>query len=222
MELPSSRFRHNAGRDTPALESGLIPVSWLHTHAYCEYQLYLEKAMGVEAPPSPEMLAGTHQHNSLDAEHQKRAEIELTIPEAAQKAQIEAIILISRDIPVRGKSVYGRIDEVVFEPARILVIDDKPSAQPFFSNRLQVWGYCQAFLEAYSPSIPLFGALRQEDSGEVVWLERFSQEQGDLIEATARRIRAVLSGSEPPQTSGNARKCRPCRFKISCPVCVRS
>ena len=195
-----------------------IPVSWLHTHAYCEYQLYLEKALGIEAPPTTEMISGTHQHNFLDAEHEKKVEIELTVPEAVQKAQFEAVIMVSRDISVRGKSLYGRIDEVAFEPNRIVIIDDKPTALPYFSNRLQVWGYCQAFFETYSPEVPLFGAIRQEDSGNIVWFEPFKDEYASLVQAAVTRIQAILSGNETPQPSGNTKKCKPCRFMKSCPV----
>ena len=74
--------------------STLIPVSLLHTHAYWEYPLYLEKALDIEAPPTPEMFSGTHQHNFLDTEHEKKAEITLTIPEAVQKAQIEVVLIV--------------------------------------------------------------------------------------------------------------------------------
>lgn len=195
---------------------GLIPVSWLHTYGYCEFQLYLEKAVGIEAPPSPEMLAGTHQHNFLDKEHQKKAEIELTVPEAAQKAQLESVVMVSRDISVRGSALYGRIDEVIFEPNRIIIIDDKPSAQPYFSNRLHVWGYCQAFKQTYSPSMPVCGALRQETSGSIVWLEPFTDEHDGLVTATVTRIKAVLAGIDKPELSGNHKKCKPCRYKTSC------
>ena len=116
------RFRQSKNRELNITEfssDALIPVHWLHTHAYCEYQLYLEKAIGIEAPPTQEMLAGSSQHSLLDAEHEKKAEIELTVNEAAQKAQIEAVTMISRDIFVRGNSLYGRIDEVLFESIRI-------------------------------------------------------------------------------------------------------
>jgi CRISPR/Cas system-associated exonuclease Cas4 (RecB family) len=195
---------------------GLIPVHWLHTHAYCEYQLFLEKAVGIEAPPTQEMLAGSHQHSFLDAEHEKKAEVELTVAEAADRARLEAVTMISRDIVVRGISLYGRIDEVLFEPSRIIVVDDKPAAQPYFTNKLQVWGYCQAFRETYAPAVPLFGALRQENSGDVVWLEEYGEDHDSLVTVTVNRIKMVLAGLESPQPAGNSRKCRPCRFRGSC------
>ena len=102
------RFRQARNREqsgwTPIAYSAanLIPVHWLHTHAYCEYQLYLEKALGVEAPPTADMLAGSEKHSILDREHQKEAKVELTVSEAASKAQLEAISLVSRDITVKG------------------------------------------------------------------------------------------------------------------------
>jgi hypothetical protein len=158
------RFRQSRKRERSneivGSTDGLIPIHWLHTHAYCEFQLYLEKAVGVEAPPTEAMLAGARQHGFLDAEHEEKAEEELTVGEAAQKAQLEAVTMVSRDISVRGISLYGRIDEVLFEPNRIIIVDDKPSAKPYFTNKIQVWGYCQAFRETYDLTVPLFGALR--------------------------------------------------------------
>jgi hypothetical protein len=218
--LEPGRFRQASSSGQPGKyggpTDGLIPVHWLHTHAYCEYQLFLEKAVGIEAPPTSEMLAGSHQHSFLDAEHEKKAEVELTVAEAADRARLEAVTMISRDIVVRGTSLYGRIDEVLFEPSRIIIVDDKPAAQPYFTNKLQVWGYCQAFRETYAPAVPLFGALRQENSGDIVWLEEYLGEHDSLVTVTVNRIKAVLAGLESPQTSGNSRKCRPCRFKASC------
>jgi len=88
--------------------------------------------------------------------------------------------------------------------------------------KIQVWGYCLAFRETYSPALPVFGALRQENSGDIVWLEQFLEDHASLVDVTVRRIQAVLGGIEKPQSPGNLRKCRPCRFKLSCPVCTNS
>jgi len=221
----TSRFRQARQREQSSevsdrLTDGLIPVHWLHTHAYCELQIYLEKVQGLEAPPTVEMLVGAEKHAILDKEHEKKAELDLTVNEASTKAQLEAVSLISRDISVKGTALYGRIDEVVFEPARIIIIDDKPSAQPYFTNKVQVWGYCQAFQEMYQPNLPLFGALRQEDTGDIVWLEEFLADHAMLVRTTVDRIRAILGGIESPKPAGNSRKCKPCRFKESCPACA--
>jgi len=220
-----ARFRPISRRE-PSKQSpidprtaGLIPIHWLHTYAYCEYQIYLEKVLGLVAEPTQEMMAGAEVHTILDAEHKKTAELELTVSEAASKAQLEAVSLVSRDIYVQGTALYGRIDEVVFEPNRIVIVDDKPGAQPYFTNKVQVWGYCQAFAEMYGPNVPLFGALRQEDTSNMVWLEEFLEDHARLVNITVNRIRAILSGAENPQPPGNSRKCNPCRFKEACPAC---
>jgi CRISPR-associated exonuclease Cas4 len=221
-----SRFRQSKEREqiedanSDRVDGLFIPVHWLHTHAYCEYQIYLEKVKGLVAPPTFEMLAGAEKHAILDTEHIRKAEIELTVNEAAIKAQMEAVSLVSRDISVKGITLYGRIDEVVFEPGRIVIIDDKPGAQPYFSNRVQVWGYCQAFRETYHPDLPLFGALRQEDTDNIIWLEEYSREQADLIHITVKRIQSILSSVAPPRPTDNIRRCKPCRFKVSCPACA--
>ncbi len=226
MASEAGRFRQARQREQSSqvddlLTDGLIPVHWLHTHAYCEYQIYLEKVQGLEAPPTPEMLAGAERHATLDEEHEKKAELDLTVNEAATKAQLEAVSLTSRDIFVKGTALYGRIDEVVFEPTRIVIIDDKPSAQPYFTNKVQVWGYCQAFQEMYQPNLPLFGALRQEDTGDIVWLEEFLEDHAMLVRMTVDRIRAILGRIENPQPAGNSRKCKPCRLRESCPACAK-
>jgi predicted RecB family nuclease len=168
------------------------------------------------------MLAGAYQHDYLDAEHERKAEVELTVGEAATKAQVEGVSLVSRDIYVQGNILYGRIDEVVFEPNRIVIVDDKPGAQPYFTNKVQVWGYCQAFREMYEPSLPLFGALRQEDNRNIVWLEEFLEDHTKLVSITVDRIRAILGGTQSPEPTGNSRKCQPCRFRESCPACVKT
>ena len=64
-------------------------------------------------------------------------------------------------------------------------------------------------------------AIRQEDNGDIVWLEQFLEDHASLVDVTVRRIQAVLAGVEKPQSPGNLRKCRPCRFKVSCPVCAK-
>ena len=220
------RFRQSRERERTneivGSTDGLIQIHWLHTHAYCEFQLYLEKAVGVEAPPTKEMLAGACQHGFLDAEHEKKAEVELTVGEAAEKAQLEAVTMVSRYISVKGVSLYGRIDEVLFEPSRIIIVDDKPSAQPYFTNKIQVWGYCQAFRETYEPNVPLFGALRQENTGELVWLEEFIEDHDRVVRSAVDRIRALMAGNEIPQPVNNIRKCNPCRFKESCPAYTKA
>ena len=141
--------------------------------------------------------------------------------ETTTKAQLDEIALVSKDISVKGHDLYGRIDEIVFEPTRIVIIDDKPGARPYFSNKIQVWAYRQAFTDTYTPALPLFGALRQEDSGDIVWRVEFLEDHSSLIDVTVKRIRAVLDGKEPPEGPGNSRKCRPCRFKDACPACMR-
>jgi|WetSurMetagenome_2_1015567.scaffolds.fasta_scaffold129719_2 CRISPR-associated exonuclease Cas4 len=223
QKLPGRLNPIKAGRSSDSYNkdlvlSGLIPVHWLHTHAYCEYQLFLEKAIGVDTPPTPEMLSGSSQHELLDVEHKKKADIELTTVEAVEKARTEGVFLVARDLFVKGTALFGRIDEIVFEPDRIVIIDDKPGPRPYFSNKIQVWGYCTAFRQMYHPDLPLYGALREEGTGKFVWLEWFREDQAGLVDAMVRRIQSVLNGSEEPQTNASVRRCRPCRFKNRCPV----
>jgi CRISPR-associated exonuclease Cas4 len=218
--MQKTRFKNSTGNIIRSTLN-LIPVNWLHTHGYCEYLLFLEKAVGLETPPSDEMVAGAKHHARLDKEHAKQAEVSLTLPQAAMKAKEESILLVSRDIPVKGKNLFGRIDEVVFEPNSVIIIDDKPGVRPYHSNKIQVWGYCQAFSQSYVPTVPVFGALREETDGKIVWLEQFTSARDRMVTDAVERIKSVLNGRQNPEPIGNIRKCRSCRMTASCPAATR-
>ncbi|MFC1904520.1 hypothetical protein ACFLXT_01965 [Chloroflexota bacterium] len=193
-----------------------VPIHLLHTQAYCERQIYLEHVKGIEAPPSVEMIRGSEKHDALEEAHIEKAEIELSIGDAFVKSEKEGIILISREVFVLGSATYGRIDEIIIEPARLIIIDDKPNAIPYFTNQVQVWGYCHTFKEMYQPEIPIFGALRHEDTGEITWLDQFQEEHTLRVIDGIRRIQAIFSGESKGEPTSNVRKCNSCRLRQSC------
>ena len=141
-----------------------IPVHWLHSQGYCEYQIYLEYVEGVKVEPTIEMQMGKKIHTILEEEHKKKAELRLTMEDTLKKAREEKVVLVGREIPVIGNHLYGWIDEVHFMPDQIVIIDDKPNTVPFLSNKKQVWGYCLAFQEWVKPNLPLIASLRDRDT----------------------------------------------------------
>ncbi len=193
-----------------------VPIHLLHTQAYCERQIYLEHVEGIEAPPSAEMISGSEKHDALEEEHIEKAEIELSIGNAFVKSEKEGITLISREVFVLGSATYGRIDEIIIEPKRLIIVDDKPNAIPYFTNQVQVWGYCHTFKEMYQPEIPIFGALRHVDTGEITWMDQFQEEHALRVIDGVKRIQAIFSGESQGEPTSNARKCNSCRFRQSC------
>lgn len=79
VALPTGNPNRNQTED---FRSSLVPIHWLHTQAYGECQIYLEKVLGLETEPTAEMVASSEKHAILDKEHEERAELELTVNEA--------------------------------------------------------------------------------------------------------------------------------------------
>lgn len=195
-----------------------IPIHWLHSQAYCEYQIYLEYVRGVEVEPTIEMRIGKNVHLLLEEEHEKKAELKLTVENAIKKAQEEKIVLVGREIPVIGNRLYGSIDEAHFMPDQIVIIDDKPNSVPFLSNKQQVWGYCLAFQEQFNPDIPIVACLRHRDTQEIIWKELFSEEQKNMVLESIERVLGIINKEITPKPTDNVNKCRNCKLRDDCDV----
>ena len=195
-----------------------VPISLLHTQAFCEYQIYIEHVKRVETEPTPAMRLGRKIHRLLDNEHKKRADVELSVTDALEKSEEEKVTLISREVPVTSGFLYGVIDEIWLMPNQILVIDDKPNSYPFMTNKKQVWGYCLAFKEQFSPKRRLVACLRQRDTFRFVWREVFSQKHKGIVLNSVERILGIINGNRQPEPTGRARKCNSCRFKKDCEI----
>lgn len=194
-----------------------IPISWLHSHGYCEYTIVLEHVEGIEPEITFEMQQGIEAHAALDEAHKAAAELELTVTDALAKAKAEEVVLTARDVFIEGERIIGCIDEVVFMPDRILIVDDKPGDIAWLSSRRQIWGYCLAFEEQYKPELPIVAVLRNRDTGKEIWSEPFSQEHREETLTAIGRILGILSGEITEiQVTGNPNKCRACRLKGSC------
>jgi len=194
-----------------------FPVSWLHTQAYCEMQLYWEKFKRVEKPPSKKMIQGSRVHKALEKEHLKKAEVKLTIPEAFDLSKREKISIKFREVKVFGKTgLYGRIDEIIISPEEVILLDDKPGNHPWMSNIRQVRGYCLTFDENYSHERITVAQLRNRETGRVFWHEDFSAESRmDTLEMV-KRIQSLIKGEREFEPTQNPVKCKSCRFGSIC------
>ena len=113
-----------------------FPISWLHTQAYCEYQIYLQNFLGIKLKPNPSMLKGLQQHHKLYREFKEKATERGTIQELLEKVKRDGISYSSRELGVVGlvSGMYGKIDNVILHPDRIEIIDDKPSERVWSSD----------------------------------------------------------------------------------------
>lgn len=195
-----------------------IPVTWLNSYAYCEYQIYLEHCRGATPEPKPETEESKAAQASLEEAYKVAARLRLSVDDAMVKAGEEGIVVSARKVSVEGTDLEGCIDEIVFMPDRILVIDDKPGDMAWTGSRMQAWGYCVAFEEQYNPSLPIMAGIRGKDTGYEVWAHSFTQGHREEVERAVFRIRQLIDGEAIPMGTRNRRKCRACRFATSCDV----
>ncbi len=193
-----------------------IPISMLASSGYCEYQIYLEKVVGVDVEDTPEIKEGVIKHDNLLEKHLLEREEEfIDVATEIEMALETGATRIVRELDVENEDLIGRIDEVQFSPHGILIIDDKPGNRAFNSYKLQVWAYCVALRDNYSPNLPLSAGLRNRDNGNMVWEKEFTAEHQQTVMNKIERLRAILEGDYLPRPA-HPRKCSKCRLKQAC------
>ena len=196
-----------------------IPIHLLQILHFCEYQIYLEYVKNLKPEPIKEMEEGKKYHQLLEKEHLEKAKIKLKdINDAISKVRKENIILKAREFRVEGEQLYGLIDEIYITPKEIIVIDDKLSKFPYYSNKIQVWGYCLAIQDILEQKMPIKGALRCLLNGKIIWQEYFSNECKIKVTNSINRILDIICGKKKPAHTTNSRKCMKCRFNTLCEV----
>ncbi|PTD94879.1 hypothetical protein C9439_00110 [archaeon SCG-AAA382B04] len=192
-----------------------IPVSWLKKYGYCKRQLYLEKTKNISPKTTSKMKKGTKKHKNLEKKHQQKANIKLSLEEAFAKAREENKAYTFREIYLKNHELKGKADEIRIYPDKIEVIDDKPRGKDYYSNKLQVWGYCYLLKNKYGPKKPVFAAIRHRDKKEINWITKYRKKHTEEVKKSLRSIQNILSGKEAGKPS-NRNKCRNCRFKEYC------
>jgi len=198
-------------------DRALFPISWLHKQGYCEYQIYLENILGIEAAPTREMIEGKQEHQDLYDQFEKEA-----VPATLEEMLLESkkVTVFSRELRIRDTKhgIYGLIDEVLLTPTEFIVVDDKPGTKTFLSNIHQVFGYCLAFREeiGISDNRPIVAALRERGTDNIYWHTPFDETAEKEILSVIERVHSLISGTLPFISTTNANKCRPCRFWDKC------
>ncbi|MFX0171843.1 MAG: Dna2/Cas4 domain-containing protein [Candidatus Hodarchaeota archaeon] len=195
-----------------------IPIHWLHTQGYCEYQIQLEHVQKVISRLTPEMQLGAKRHLELEEDHKQKAELELTPEDALTKVKEERVTLDCRELPVQGSKIYGLIDEVHMSPSQVTIIDDKPNRRPYLSTKKQIWGYCLAFEEHFNPKLPIVACLRHRDTQDIIWKKEFTIKDKEIVQTAIDRITGIINQSREAIPTTNPKKCMKCRFQPACDV----
>ncbi len=195
-----------------------IPVSWLKSYAYCEYQVYLEHRRGAVPQVRPETARSRAARVLLEEVYDRAAKLELGVEEAMARAGAEGIAVSARAVAVEGVEVEGCIDEVVFMPERILVVDDRPGDMAWPGSRMQSWGYCLAFEEQYQPLLPIMAGIRCQETGFEIWAQLYTPGHRQEVRRAVLRIRQLLDGEAIAVGTRNRRKCQQCPLASSCDV----
>lgn len=198
-------------------EQKFVPINWLHTQEFCEYQLFLENIKGIRVGPTKSMTEGKKEHERLEKDFLEKA-VPATFSEMIEESKTKTIV--TREFRVISKQyrIYGLIDEILLTPLKFIVIDDKPGTKRYLSNIHQVYGYCLAFKEMVQQvdQRPIVAALRTRGTDYIYWDSSFNKNSENEIIKVINHIHGLFSGKERFNSTNNANKCRACRFKMNC------
>lgn len=198
-----------------------IPIHWLHTQAFCEYEIFLS-AVRLIPDPNPhreDIEEGKLAHNILLAQHNAVAlPTDKSIEELAHDATITKASSIIREVLVIGERMVGRIDEVELTPDGIYVIEDKPRhlRDPFISEKRQAQGYAMVFREVHAVVCPIIAVIRDRDTQDWLWQKPLDNEDMRAVNESLDRIIGILTGSWEAVPTRNENKCHYCRWNVAC------
>lgn len=203
------------------IERDTIPISWLHQHAYCEWQFFLEKVKKIILPPSIQMLNGTKQHSFLEKQFRESA-VELEEPIESYVARLSqglAEPFYTREYFIKSKNhnLTGRIDKILFYEKKIVIIDNKPSQKAYFPDILQVQVYSLCFKEKFSSfNQKIFSAIQNSHSNEYLFAQEFEQKHEKSVIESIQRLKRQLNEEEEFASATESQKCLSCRYKMVC------
>ena len=147
-----------------------------------------------------------------------------TIPTYAKKKLIRSLEKppddnIRREFSVVGGRLRGRIDEIIFNDNSVMIIDDKPHDTPFYTDKMQVWGYCLAYKQQFNDKLngrKLIAAVRNWKTKRICWESEYTLSNEEEVLGCIDRIEGILDGSITPNPTTDARRCRGCDFRKIC------
>ena len=193
-----------------------VGASWLQSLGYCEYKFYLHKVKGIEVEITKQIQEGREIHELKEQEFIKEA-----IPVTWQEFLDSKELTITKEVDfykqIGDILLLGKIDEIGVDKDKIQIIDDKPRPFPYNATKLQIYAYCYLFKERFKEQPkPLIAILRDRDTNQVVWQQKFAMEEEKEFLEAFYRMRSILLEKEEPIPTKNPNKCRACQFRNVC------
>lgn len=198
----------------------VIGASWFSQASFCEQKLYLSKVKKIPLVKTGEMSKGILVHEEKYDDFAMHAE-----PTTWEEFFNSKELATSREVELShtGNDVLllGRIDELSCDKDGIYVIDDKPNDYAYIGVRKQVWAYCHLVESNFRELIekvqkPLYAVLKNRDSGEVVWKEKYAGAHKEQFLLAMLRLKDVLAGKRKPEPTKNPNKCAACQYNKVC------
>ena len=152
----------------------VIYVTELTSFMFCELSYYFmkQKIPSKDSDINYRLLKGKITHSQLYNEHYNNSTGLETFDSALIKTLHDDRVRILRELRVSldrpAYQLIGRIDEVRFEPTRIVIVDDKDTdhISPLMLEkyRLQLELYCYLLFEEYFPFFQIHYELRQANT----------------------------------------------------------
>jgi len=147
-----------------------------------------------------------------------------TIPTYAKKKLIRSLEKppddnIRREFSVVGGRLRGRIDEIIFNDNSVMIIDDKPHDKAYDTDKIQVWGYCYAYMQQFNKELngrKLIASVRNWKTKDIVWNREYTKENEKAVLSSIKRIDGILDGSIKPIPTTDIRKCMNCNMRKKC------
>lgn len=174
----------------------MFPIWWLNDQDYCEYKIYLQLEKRVIPTKTKEMVDGKQVHDDLDSEFDRIA-VSSSFEEIVELSKLEGQKSRKVFLKCRKYGIIGRADEIIYQPEKFIVIDDKPSIKPWDSDINQVYGYCLALkekmVEQFKDTRPIIAALRTEGTNNIYWNEIFDDNAENKIIEIINHIHKLIS-----------------------------
>lgn len=195
----------------------VIGASWFHEASFCEQKLYLSKVKKLPLIETEAMGEGKLIHEIKYEDFVKTAE-PITWDEFFKSEKL----VTSREVELSHVNnsvvLLGRIDELSCDKDGIYITDDKPGDYAYIGIRKQIWAYCHLLENSFKDLIkkPIYAVLKNRDTGEVVWKEKYSGAHKEQFLLAMLRLRDVLSEKRKPEPTKNPNKCMVCQYNKVC------
>ena len=171
---------------------------------------------------------GKKAHSKLHSRFYDNSTFHSILDNAITKVRTEKTILCTRELTLKIETdqyvLIGRIDELLIEPGKFTIIDDKNILslsnfdRELYSEQLSVYGAMFNFL--YTPFWPIFVKIRKAknrpDDLDIIFLSEEFFKKNYNLDKSITKIINYWSGEIILQKTRDTKKCELCWYQIPC------